>query len=430
VRRPDGRLSAPGIRNGLHVARALTIVRSYIPLSTPTMPIPDQENGYILVIEQDAGMRAWLVGHLSDQGHTVDACHGLALGLEAFRAGNHDVVIADYVSLLAENSAFLMTLEQEAPETPVITVSTGSSDDAMIGALRNGAVDHLFPDSLSPELLGLRIQKALERSRLLRQNRQYRLQLEAANAELERSLELLQEDQEAGRRVQFRLLPQSPFQILDCEVTHRIFPSLYLSGDFVEYFKVGENKLGFYLADVSGHGAASAFVTVFLKAVTNRLQRHYEKKTQVNYVAPSRVLSDINAELNAMHMGKHLAMFCGVIDLANNRMTYSVAAHYPPPLLINGGDVLSLAGKGLPLGLFREVNYEEHVVELGEQFTLIAASDGVLEVLPKGSASDKEKMLQEIAMHVSSVDDLVNALQLSKDAALPDDVALLVIRRA
>ncbi len=33
-------------------------------------------------------------------------------------------------------------------------------------------------------------------------------------------------------------------------------------------------------------------------------------------------------------------------------------------------------------------------------------------------------------MHVSSVDDLVNALQLSKDAALPDDVALLVIRRA
>ena len=393
------------------------------------MPIPDQEVGYILVIEHEAAMRSWLVEHLSALGHTVDACESLALGLERFRAGNHDVVMADYVSLLAENSAFLLTLEQEAPETPVITVSSGEDMEHVIGALENGAVDHLFPEHLSPVILGLRVTKALERSRLLRQNRQYRKQLEAANSELERSLELLQEDQEAGRRVQFRLLPQSPFQMLDCIVTHRIFPSLYLSGDFVEYFRVGDNKLGFYLADVSGHGAASAFVTVFLKAITNRLQKHYEKKTQVNFVSPSRVLADINAELNAMHMGKHLAMFCGVVDFANHKLTYSVAAHYPPPLLINGGDVLSLAGKGLPLGLFKEVNYEEHVVELGEQFTLIAASDGVLEVLPKGSASEKEKLLQEIAMHVNSVDDLVNALQLSKDAALPDDVALLVIKR-
>ncbi|RZU47213.1 serine phosphatase RsbU (regulator of sigma subunit) [Fluviicoccus keumensis] len=394
------------------------------------MPKPDQEHGYILVIEQETAMRHWLVTQLSGQGHTVDACDVLSVGLECFRAGNHDVVIADYLSLKAQNSTFLKTLAEEAPDTPVITVCSGDDINNAIGALQNGAVDHLFPQHLNPEVLGLRVQKALERSLLLRQNRQYRQQLEAANTELERSLELLQEDQEAGRRVQFRLLPPSPFEIMDCVVTHRIFPSLYLSGDFVEYFKVGENKLGFYLADVSGHGAASAFVTVFLKAVTNRLQRHYEKKTQVNYVSPSRVLADINAELNAMHMGKHLAMFCGVVDLVNNRLTYSVAAHYPPPLLINDGDVLSLAGKGLPLGLFKEVNYEEHVVSLGERFTLMAASDGVLDVLPKGSASEKEKQLQEIAMHVNSVDDLVSALQLSKDAALPDDVALLVIKRA
>lgn len=394
------------------------------------MSLPDLESGYVLVIEQETAMRNGLVSQLSALGHTVDACDSLAIGLECFRAGNHDVVIADYVSLLAENSDFLKTLEREAPETPVITISSGDDAGHAIGALRDGAVDHLFPQRLHPDVLGLRVQKALERSRLLRQNRQYRLQLESANAELERSLELLQEDQEAGRRVQFRLLPQSPFQLMDCTVTHRIFPSLYLSGDYVDYFKVGDSKLGFYLADVSGHGAASAFVTVFLKAITNRLQKHYEKKTQVNFVSPSRVLSDINAELNAMHMGKHLAMFCGVVDMANNRLTYSVAAHYPPPLLIHRGDVLSLAGKGLPLGLFKEVNYEEHVVDLEHDFTLIAASDGVLEVLPKGSASEKEKQLQEIAMHVNSVDDLVGALQLSKDAALPDDVALLVIKRA
>ena len=31
--------------------------------------------------------------------------------------------------------------------------------------------------------------------------------------------------------------------------------------EFVDYFRVDERRIGFYLADVSGHGASSAFVT-------------------------------------------------------------------------------------------------------------------------------------------------------------------------
>ena len=129
-------------------------------------------------------------------------------------------------------------------------------------------------------------------------------------------------------------------------------------------------------------------------------------------------------------MGKHLAMFCGVIDLENNRLTYSVAAHYPPPLLVTDSGTLSLAGRGLPLGLFKEVHHDEHVVDLAQNFTLIATSDGVLEVMPKGSAAEKEKQLQTMAIRVQTVDDLVALLKLTDDDELPDDVALLVIKRA
>ncbi len=88
---------------------------------------------------------------------------------------------------------------------------------------------------------------------------------------MQASLNLLQEDQNAGRQVQMNMLPVTPWSIEGLEFSHRIIPSLYLSGDFVDYFRVDERRVAFYLADVSGHGASSAFVTVLLKFMTTRL---------------------------------------------------------------------------------------------------------------------------------------------------------------
>ena len=47
-------------------------------------------------------------------------------------------------------------------------------------------------------------------------------------------------------------------------------PSLYLSGDFLDYQRYNDRFSAFYFADVSGHGASSAFVTVLLKYLCNR----------------------------------------------------------------------------------------------------------------------------------------------------------------
>lgn len=385
-----------------------------------------QEKGLILVIHPQHEVAVWLQETLASFGHSVSVTYDVAQGLAAYYEEQHHLIVVD-LPLLEQQP--LLDFAKNTPEIPVITVSDEVSMDDVVAGLKNGAIDHFFRQR-DVMVLAHTVLRTLERGRLLKQNREYQHQLEAANEELERSLATLQEDQEAGRRIQFKLLPKTPFEpVTNCTVTHRILPSLYLSGDFIDYFKIGDGKLGFYLADVSGHGAASAFVTVFLKAITHRIQKHYERKATVNVVAPARILSMINDELLSVHMGKHLAMFCGVIDFESNRLTYSVAAHYPPPVLVNGGVTMSLAGRGLPLGLFKEVHHEEHVLELQPRFTFIASSDGVLDVLPNGSAVEKERYLQSAAAHIQSVDDLVKELNLSEDAALPDDVALLVINR-
>lgn len=376
-------------------------------------------------------MRESLAVYLGDSGFKVDTARNGDEGLAIFRNKHPDLVICDLRMPLFDGLDVLKAMNAESPETPVIVVSGQGSMNDVVTALRNGAVDYLFKPLIEMEVLEHSVRRALERGQLLKQNRQIREQLELTNAELERSLDLLEEDQEAGRRVQRRMLPPTPHVFNEtCHFSHRIIPSLYLSGDFVDYFRIGPDRIGFYLADVSGHGASSAFVTVFLKTLTNRIQRHYEKRASTNALSPSRLLTAINQELISMALGKHLAMFVGVIDLAENKLVYCIGAHFPPPILVNGGVAQALAGRGLPVGIFSDATFEDVVLPLAPKFSLVAMSDGVLEVLPEETMEEKEAhLLALVAQGHQDADALASALHLDGEVEVPDDIALLVINR-
>ncbi len=388
-------------------------------------------SGSILVIDDEPIVRESLAVYLSDSGFAVSTAKSGDEGLALFRNTLPDLVICDLRMPQVDGLDVLKAINGESPETPVIVVSGQGSMNDVVNALRHGAVDYLFKPLIELEVLEHSVRRALERGHLLKQNRQYREQLELANAELERSLDLLEEDQEAGRRVQRRMLPPTPYLSENVTLSHRIIPSLYLSGDFVDYFKLGPDRIAFYLADVSGHGASSAFVTVFLKTLTNRIQRHYEKRTAVNTLSPARILTSINQELISMGMGKHLAMFCGVLDPSENTLVYCLGAHYPPPILVNGGEVMALPGRGLPVGIFGDASFEDVSITLAKEFTLVAMSDGVMEVLPTGSNEDKEaKLLELVKSGFRDVDALAHALNVDGEVEVPDDIAFLVINRA
>lgn len=393
------------------------------------MPQPSQ--GHILVIDDEPVVRESLAVYLSDSGFQVDTAKSGDEGLALFRNKRPDLVICDLRMPLFDGLDVLKAINAESTETPVIVVSGQGSMNDVVTALRNGAVDYLFKPLIELEVLEHSVRRALERGHLLKQNKQIREQLELTNAELERSLDLLEEDQEAGRRVQRRMLPPTPHVFNEsCHFSHRIIPSLYLSGDFVDYFRLAPDRVGFYLADVSGHGASSAFVTVFLKTLTNRIQRHYEKRAASGTLSPARLMRDINQELISMGMGKHLAMFCGAIDLTENKLTYCIGAHFPPPILINDGVVEALTGRGLPVGIFSDATFEDITLPLAQKFSLVTMSDGVLEVLPEGTMEEKEAhLLAVVGAGHSDADALAAALEIDGEMEVPDDIALLVINR-
>jgi DNA-binding NtrC family response regulator len=125
----------------------------------------------ILIVEDDKVARELLDEILRREGHTVEA---LASGDEAItRAGkrDYDLVISD-VRLGDSASGFdvLASFQQRAAETPVILITAFGDVTGAMAAIQKGAYDYVSKPFNVGELT-LTVSRALERTRLLEENR-------------------------------------------------------------------------------------------------------------------------------------------------------------------------------------------------------------------------------------------------------------------
>ena len=379
----------------------------------------------LLIIDDDDVVRESLAAYLEDSGFTVLQANNGLQGLQVFDEYQPDLIICDLRMPQVGGLELIRQVTERSPQMPVVVLSGAGVMNDAVEALRLGAADYLIKPLEDLAVLEHSVRRALDRSRLMLENQRYRQKLETANRELEASLHLLQEDQTAGRQVQMNMLPGSPWVTEGLRFEHKIIPSLYLSGDFVDYFRVDEHRVAFYLADVSGHGASSAFVTVLLKFMTTRLMFESRRGGSMPQFKPSDVLGHINRGLINTKLGKHVTMVGGVIDEAAGKLTYSIGGHLPLPVLYTPNDgVHYLPGRGLPVGLFNEATYTDLIVDLPEAFSLTLFSDGILDLLPGETLKDKEAALPEIVDAAGgSLDGLRRTFGLATLGEMPDDIA-------
>lgn len=255
-------------------------------------------------------------------------------------------------------------------------------------------------------------------------------ELESTNVKLSRSLELLEKDEEAGRMIQFNLLPEESRAIGDFHFARYLAPSLYMSGDFVDYFVIDEDHTGFYIADVSGHGVSSAFITVLLHGRVNSCLENYETEQDRTVLDPARMLERLNGELIRQGAGKHITMFYGVLSQSENTLTFANGGQFPVPMISDGRGVEQVTSPGSAVGLFETSAYENSRIDLPDEFAFAVFSDGVLEVLEPESLADKQMFLEALLDRPSlELDDLVNRIGLGKMKSLPDDITILLVKR-
>lgn len=254
-------------------------------------------------------------------------------------------------------------------------------------------------------------------------------QLAASNLQLQQSLAELQAGQRAGKQLQFAMLPPAQFTYADYQLSHVLYPSDYMSGDFVDYFLADEHHIVFYIADVSGHGVASAFITVYLKRFISTYLERYQRGSSRLLLEPAALLLALNTELLQDKLNKHIALFYAVLDTRSATLAYANAGAFPWPIMVQQNQAHYLELKSTPVGMFDFASYQDQSLTLPPDSALLLCSDGILDLL---TPADTEQKLQLLLAQCSAEQDLARLLQrlaIEPALGLPDDLTLLVLKR-
>ena len=385
----------------------------------------------LLIIDQDITVRRHFVARLQRSGFEVyDAPSGES-GLAMFEQFIPDLVITDLHMPGLNGLSLLKNIYQLYPALPVIVLSNAGTMTDVVDALRLGAIDYLIKP-VDLEVLVMAVHRSLERCRLLIENQRYRQQLEAANDKLKQHINALEQDQQAGHFVQQSMLPVSPSVARGYTCELKLIPSLFLSGDCIDYILLHEHYYVFYVADVSGHGSASAFVAIWLRNLVSQLVRFRQLLADFDaiYETLKEMVTVINNELIAIHLNNYLTMIGGIIDTETHELFYIVAGHLPLPVVVTPQGAYFLEGSGKPLGLYEDTAWKVNRAHLPEACSIITFSDGILEIIPGKDVLEKEQnLLRLLSATDGSLASISQQLQLENVSNMPDDIALLTISK-
>ncbi|MCP4105722.1 MAG: response regulator [Desulfobacteraceae bacterium] len=136
------------------------------------------EKARILCIDDEEMIRQTIADYLSDSGFEILEAENGLIGLEKFQEETPDLILVDLRMPEFDGLDLLAKINEISPETPVIVVSgTGVLEDA-VEALRRGAWNYLTKPIEDLAILEHAVEKALERARLIRENKQYQEYLE------------------------------------------------------------------------------------------------------------------------------------------------------------------------------------------------------------------------------------------------------------
>ncbi len=385
-------------------------------------------SGMVFVLDGEPDTTQKLTTSLSNSGFEVTTHTASGDLLTQTTKNFPDLVLLPVSRDIDRASQVIKDLRSRSDDLPIVLVMSESNIEPLAGLLEDGATNYLILPHATAELISHIARTSIDVRRELRRYKRNEKDLKKLNQALIESVRALEQDQQAGFRVQQGMMPESPFSTDGLTLRHLIVPSLILSGDFIDYFELPDGRLVFYIADVSGHGAQGAIVTVLLKGLSARLANEFD---ELQLDDAGKVLGWFNQELIACRLEQHVTMFLGIVDKGAGRLHYANAAHFPATILQSAQGTKYLEMGGLPLGLYEGARYSGRETALPESFTMVMFSDGVFEILPEQSLQAKEDhLLSLVKGDNGDIDSMADHLGLGVVNEVPDDIAVFTVARA
>lgn len=250
---------------------------------------------------------------------------------------------------------------------------------------------------------------------------------------LEESIEKerLEKELDVAREMQMKLMPRTLPKNEYLDIASIFIPAFEVGGDYYDFFKLKENKLGFVIADVSGKGISAAFIMAEIRGV-------FESLVDL-LMSPKEILTKTNMILKrSLDSKSFVTATFGVFDFNENKVFLSRAGHCPLILIRNGVAVeYRFGGIGLGLNyteLFGNI-IEEVTIDLIKDDLLIFYTDGITEAKNEnledfGIDSLKKIILEEVNSDVEGIaNKIVKEVTIySQNSPQHDDITLVVFK--
>ena len=404
-------------------------------MKSETAETVDAKPANILVVDDTTANLQVLTGMLKDRGYKVRPVPSGRLALMAAQSDPPDLILLDIN--MPEMSGYevceLLKADIKLKGIPVIFISALAEPLDKVKAFATGGVDYLTKP-FQMEELHARVETHLKIRRL-------QLELERTNLQLEKVNDRMSRDLKAAAKIQGMFLPQETYRTQGSEFAWIFQPCDELAGDGLNIVPLGDDKVAFYILDVSGHGVAPALLSVAMSRLLsspsdpssiliqkNHTQGHFE-------ITPPAEVAD---RLNRLFpfdaaTGQFTTLIYGILNIATGEFRYVSAGHPGPVHLPRSTDPVILKSYGFPIGL-ADVAYEQLTVHLEVGDRLYLYSDGIPEAMnvagaQYGIARLRESITRSRSFHlqdsVTSVMDEIKTWHGS--GSHDDDISVLAI---
>ncbi len=200
----------------------------------------------------------------------------------------------------------------------------------------------------------------------------------------------LEEELRIARVIQMSLLPRGTLDVPGLAITALCVPAREVGGDYYDFFRLSDERLGVLIADVSGKGTSAALYMAELKGLVLALSQRYD--------SPRELLIEVNRIISEhLDSRSFITMTYAVIDMRRGVMTFCRAGHTPliylpgPSPAAPLAQVLTPNGMVVGLGIdgaaekFVEL-LDEQALDLSDGDVIVLYTDGISEAM--NAASD------------------------------------------
>src|SRR5437868_4700368 len=244
----------------------------------------------------------------------------------------------------------------------------------------------------------------------------------------------LDHDLEIARDIQRILLPSESPAVPGFEINGINVPARQVSGDYFDYIKVDEQRLGVAIADVSGKGVPASLIMAICRSVL--------RSQSANNPSPADVLGKVNRQLYPdIKEDMFISMAYIILDPAHNKMTLARAGHDAPLLYKRSTQTVTpVKPRGMALGIDSGSVFDrltaDFDVTLERDDCLVLYTDGVTEALDgEGYEFGLERTIQSVRASATNgasaiitrvIDDVRN---FAGSQPQNDDITLIAIHK-